>query len=214
MLGRTRRGPAWRFPANQSGNGAREAASNLPRTPGASSRIRVTSYSPTRGRATSRSTTAVPTAGKEPLPRECSHRTVTASSTWRETCGSGPRARGRTIRRCTRVAPGQTLKATSRSSRVGRTCVLPNTACGIGQLLVHRRKQARAAVTSVFDASRGVPRTHRRATSTERSVTRCRSSNRQSRQPLRPTSARRPRRTTVLDQDYRPTRCRPLCSRR
>ena len=170
--------------------------------------------SPTRGRATSRSTTAVPTAGKEPLPRECSHRTVTASSTWRETCGSGPRARGRTIPGCTRVAPGQQPKETSRSSRVGRTCVLPNTACGIDQLPVHRRKQARAPVTSVFDASRGEPGMRRSVTSEEGYVTRCRSSDRRSRSPLRPTSAPRPRRTTGLDQDCRPGRGRPLCSRK
>jgi len=113
------------------------------------SRIKAMSYSPTRGRATSLSTTAEPTAGKEPLPWGCSRRTVTACSTWRETCGSGPKVRGRTIRGCTHVAQGQTPKAISKSSRVGHTCVLPNTACGIGQLLAPRRKRARAPVTSV-----------------------------------------------------------------
>lgn len=109
---------------------------------------------PTPGRATSRSTTAVPTAGKEPLPWGCSRRTDTAYSTWQETCGNGPTARGRTSRECTHVAPGQQRKVISRSLRAGRTCALPSTACGIGRPLAHRKKQARAPVTLVFDASR------------------------------------------------------------
>ena len=58
-------------------------------------------------------------------------------------------------RECTRVAPGQQRKGTSRSSRAGRTCALPSTACGIGRPLAHRRRRARAPVTSVFDACRG-----------------------------------------------------------